>query len=429
MSRMFTLSPGLKAAAVAALTLLLMVPIALVGDLIDERRHRADEAEASIAQQWGRAQTLAAAYVVAEVPNKPTARDAAFVATSEPHVLLPERIEVDGVVHAERRARGLFEVPVYRAELRVRATFAAADLAALRKRAGAAPALRLAFSDARGLRALDTVSVDGAATRPNAIGPELGGLTALGLALPQHDRDVELAYTMSLAGIGRLSILPLGRTSRVTIKGDWPHPSFSGAYLPGERRVDEAGFEAHWQVLELARELPQTAPLARYCDDGLDASAFGVTLYQPASVYQQADRSTKYGVLMVALIFIAMFLFEILTGTPLHPLQYLLVGLTLATFYLLLLALSEHAGFAPAYLVAAAIAVAMVGGYAAAILGSRRRALALAGLQSAAYGVFFALVRSEDHALLMGALVLAAALATVMWLTRRTDWYALGARE
>jgi inner membrane protein len=426
MARFDGYSPGLKAAALGVLALVLLVPIALVGDLIRERSERAHEAEATIARQWGRAQTLAPAYLVADVPTRQWQNGGWLVAPA-PHALFPDRVDVDGVLHTELRTRGMFEVPVYRAELTVTARFAAAEVAALRDSAEGALAFRFGVSDPVGLREVRALKVDGRELAATPSGRELGSLRGLGATLADAAGDVEVTYALTLAGVGTLDVLPLARTTRVSLRGGWPHPSFSGAFLPTQREVRRDGFAATWQVLELGREYPQTGPLSGYDDATLAASVFGTALYLPANVYQQNERSSKYGVLMVALMFVAMFLFEILAGIRLHPLQYLLVGFALATFYVLLLALSEHAGFARAYLAAASASVAIVGGYAAAILQSRRRAGVLAGLQASAYGVFFVLVRSEDYALLMGALVLTVALAAIMWLTRRMDWYGLAA--
>jgi inner membrane protein len=156
-------------------------------------------------------------------------------------------------------------------------------------------------------------------------------------------------------------------------------------------------------------------------------SAFGVSLVRPANAYQQNVRAGKYGVLFIALTFIAFFLFEVLRGMRVHPVQYLLVGLALCTFYVVLLALSEQVGFGPAYALAAAATVVMVGGYAAAALAQRRAGLVLGGLLSVIYGLLYGLVCSEDYALLMGALALLFAVAAMMALTRSVDWYAMGA--
>jgi inner membrane protein len=419
-------SPGLKAIALGLLVLVLMIPLLQVRGLIDERQGRAYEAGQSIAFQWGQAQTLAPAYIVADVPRR-YETDSGFRIASEPEVVLPDSVEIEGELTPEVRSRGMFDVPVYVATLQVRARFVAADIDALRARSesGKPLALRLALSDPRGLREFGTVEVSGTPTRVAAVGPDFAGLLAFGTTFGESGGDLEVAYSMRIAGARELRALPLGRTTSVRMRGAWGDPSFLGAYLPAERTVTPERFDARWQILEFSRDFAQQGPMSMFAGITADAASFGVGLFQPADVYQQNERSGKYGILVVALLFIALFLFEFLANVTLHPLQYLLIGLALATFYLVLLALSEHIGFGLAYLVAAVAAVALVGAYTAAALRSRNRGLAVAGLQAAAYGVFYVLVRSEDYALLMGATVLFAALAAVMWLTRKTDWYAL----
>jgi inner membrane protein len=417
-------SPAIKMVALGFLLLVLLIPLLQVQGLIDERRGRAQEAESSIAAQWGQAQTLATPWLLADFPTTTRMADGSFVAQRQWRVLLADDAEVATTLVPEIRYRGMFEVPVYTAKTKIAARFARDDVAEFLAGADAetSVALRIGMSDARGLRALDRWEIDGTAVRPAAASRELAGLASIGhaLARAQLDRDVAVDIDLTLAGVRELRVLPFARNTRVAAESAWPNPSFLGAYLPAERTIGEAGFRATWQVLELNRDYGQSFGL--HDAGSVIESGFGVELYTPADVYQQNERSGKYGILMVALVFVALFLFEIIAGVTLHPVQYLLIGLALALFYLLLLALSEHFGFAVAYLVAAGAAVALVATYARAVLGSWRRAGAVAALQASAYGVFFVLVRSEDHALLLGATTLFAALALLMYLTRRFDW-------
>jgi Inner membrane protein involved in colicin E2 resistance len=150
-----------------------------------------------------------------------------------------------------------------------------------------------------------------------------------------------------------------------------------------------------------------------------------VTVATPADQYQLTDRAIKYAILLISLTFMAFFVFETLTGLRLHPMQYLLVGLSLVLFYLVLLALSEHAGFTPAWIIASLVGALMNSVYLQAVLKSWKRSgmfvLALLGLDV----VMWFLLRSEDSALLLGSAVLAMALFAVMYLTRHFDWYSL----
>jgi len=155
----------------------------------------------------------------------------------------------------------------------------------------------------------------------------------------------------------------------------------------------------------------------------LSESSFGVGLFQSVDVYQRAERAVKYAVLFIALTFLTLFAWEQVTRNRLHPLQYLLVGLALSMFYLLLIALSEHIAFVIAYVVAAASLVMLIGTYIAGALRSSRRGLVAGGAMSLIYGLLYMLVLSEDYSLLLGAIILFVALAAVMLATRRFDWY------
>jgi inner membrane protein len=55
-----------------------------------------------------------------------------------------------------------------------------------------------------------------------------------------------------------------------------------------------------------------------------------VAFLEPVNIYLQSERAVKYGFLFVGLTFGAFFLFELLKGLRIHPVQYFLVGLALA---------------------------------------------------------------------------------------------------
>ncbi|HSB36483.1 MAG TPA: cell envelope integrity protein CreD, partial [Thermoanaerobaculia bacterium] len=349
---------------------------------------------------------------------------------------LPSALKVDGTLATERRRRGLFEAVLYRAQLTLSGTFAPPDLKAL----GIRPedvlwekaTLSAGVSDARGVKDASRLLW---AEQPISLGPgtaERGvakpGVSAAVPLSPDASEPTPFTLSLTLAGSESLFVAPAGAVTTVRLSSPWPTPGFGGAFLPDSRDVSAAGFTAAWAVSALGRGTAQewrsdggTAGLRR---EGLEKSAFGVTLVVPADGYQQTTRALKYGILFIALTYLAFFLFEVFGGTRTHPLQLLFVGLALALFYLLLLSLSEHTGFARAYLVAATATVACVGGYAAAILGARGRAAALAAGLLGLYGTLFVLLSLEDYALLLGSIVLFAILASVMYLTRHVDWSA-----
>ncbi len=224
-------------------------------------------------------------------------------------------------------------------------------------------------------------------------------------------------------------MLPLGSVTTVSLSSDWPHPSFQGAFLPVERNITDQGFQARWQVLELNRSYGQLWQEGEVSEGALAQSAFGVSLFQPVDIYQRGERAVKYAVLFIALTFLTFFAWEQVTRNRLHPLQYLLVGLALSMFYLLLIALSEHIAFAMAYVVAAAALVLLIGLYLAGALHSSRRGVIAGGAMTMVYGLLYMLVLSEDYSLLLGSIILFVALAAVMLATRRIDWYQLKPAE
>jgi inner membrane protein len=330
----------------------------------------------------------------------------------------------------EVRRYGIYDTPVYTATMHLRARFESDDLAGLIPTANGAVhpdrvELRVPLTDVRGLREVGRILVNGTERKPIP-GAALAGMKSIAVALPVEALDAPIVVEMDLvvAGTEQIQFLPLARTTVLKVDAAWGDPSFIGAFLPASRTVEDERFSAQWQVLELNRGYGQRWQESDVVANGsLAQSAFGVTLYQPAGVYQRNERAGKYGVLFIALSFVAFFLFEVLGRLRVHPVQYLLVGLALTTFYLVLLALSEQIGFSLAYAAAAGAVVLMVGGYAAAVLSTRRGGAMLGACLAVVYALLYGLVVSEQYSLLIGAVTLLAVVALLMFLTRKVDWY------
>ncbi len=231
---------------------------------------------------------------------------------------------------------------------------------------------------------------------------------------------------LQLNGADSLRISPLGDTTKVTMNSTWPSPSFVGNYLPEHREVSDSGFSAAWQVSSLGRSLPSQWTGKTAIKGNKQQMSFGVDFYQPVSLYRLSLRAAKCAVLFIGLTFVAYFLFEVMAGLRLHPLQYLLVGFANALFYLLLLSLAEHIGFGWAYLASSGASISLVAGYSVAILGRESRGLLMAIILAGLYSFLYMTLKAETYALLAGALGLWITLAIIMFLTRRIDWYAQG---
>lgn len=440
-----------KIAALAAVGMLLLFGLSQIENVVFDRQVHRSAAAHSVAQSLAGPQTLVGPLVHSAcveswdetvgtgAERRTEERRREFLLTAP-----PERLQVQSAALMQERARGLHKVNAY--TLKAHLTAQWPDLAALRPEGTVrgsrmqcgAPVLMLAVQDARGIRAAQ-VDVDGSAQvlRPGTFHPVYArGLhTALPEGLRHREGVLTAALDLELVGTERLAIVPLGGTTEVQMQSTWPHPSFAGRFLPSEREVGDGGFTARWRLSSLATTAQQDIAKGRaVCDapgDGGDrcADSFSVAFVDPVNPYTLSDRATKYGVLFIALTFVAVGLFELMQRLRVHPVQYLLVGSALCSFFLLLVSLSEHLPFGLSYALAAGACVLLLGYYASHMLGGRWRGLPFGAGIALLYGLLYVLLQLEQTALVVGAVALFAVLAAVMVLTRKVDWYGLAARR
>lgn len=410
------------------LVLILQIPVALIAQAINERRATRDAAFADVTRTWGAAQEIAGPILTVPVVERWVDVKKEAHERTTLHRFLPRALSIRGRASTEVRRRGIFDVPLYTAQLHVEATFALPEAAQIARHGEEVmwrnATLAYGISDPKAIRA-----VSGIAWEPGAGDDDLlsAGLHA---ALPAtHPGPASFAFDLTLGGSSRLVMVPAGDETVVTLASSWPDPSFDGASLPMERRVSSSGFDATWRVLNLARNFP-----SRWIDQQVDhsrlsASAFGVSFLSPVDTYRTNERAVKYQLLFLGLTFLCFTLIELLAALRVHPVQYLLVGLALCLFYLLLLSLSEQLGFSRAYAIASIAVIGLITAYVRAVLSTTLHALVIGGFLSALYGFLFVLLQIQDYALLVGSVGLFAVLGAVMWLTRRIDWYALAANR
>jgi inner membrane protein len=436
----------IKTVVVALLALLLLVPIAMIRDLIGERQMRRDQAVSEIALGWGGRQIVTGPYVLVRYTRKWT-EVVKEIEGGKPRERRTEhaesgliRLPVDAVswsitAEATQKARGIHKARLYTGRLQangritIPARFGVTDRQS-RYEWGSARFV-VGIADPRGIRNAAPL-VFGESGHEFAPGPGdttlASGVHAELQALNvQEARTHEFSLAIELAGAEAFAVAPLAKDTAVALRADWPHPSFFGPFLPVSHDIRADGFTASWKVSQYAA---QGANRLRECTSGricpqLVDQVLGVSFIEPIGVYQQLDRASKYGFLFVGLKFAAFFLFELLKRLAIHPIQYGLVGLAIAMFFLLLTALSEHVAFASAYLAATIACVGLVTFYVVRVLRSTVLGLAFGGGLAALHGALYTLLKAEDHALLGGSVLLFALLAGVMVLTRRVDWYRL----
>ncbi len=446
--------PIVKLATTALVAILLAIPLFMVWLLIYDRQEESRTAQTSISEGWGGAQVLAGPLLV--IPYRAAVEEATTIDGEvetrlidrwEQRTIAPEAVEIATALTPERRSRSIYEAIVYAATVEGGARFTLPpDL----ERSGIDPSrldlsraeLRFGVSDPRGLGANPRVTAGAGALRLEPGGGTgatggagfFAGLDATALL----NGPLEIRFAFDLRGNRSLALAPHAGDTKWTVRSQWPHPSFGGAFLPADRAVREDGFEAAYRIgnLALGRTLvsdgaaPAAPPppaggppaLVRGPADAPAAATAQIELVQPVDLYSQVDRATKYGFLFIGFTFLAFLLFDIVGGVRVSPVEYLLVGAGLVLFFVLLLAFAEVTGFAAAYVVAGTAITGLVSTYSAAVLKSRRRAAVVAALLGALYATLYLLLSLEAYSLLIGSLLLFAALAATMYLTRNLSW-------
>ncbi len=416
--------------------LLLQIPIGMIGSQVYERQMTRDQAFEDITGKWGRQQTIAGPRLVVpyyEINSWENPKGVIEKVKQVRHaVFLPEALNVDIRVENESRYRGLFEVPVYHASIELDGTFTRPDLAHWGIDAALIiwdkAQLAVGIADARAIQGQVQLEWNGRAHKfePGAgkVDPDASGLHVPLLDLGQAEA-FDFRVSLALNGSAGLFVAPMAEQTRLSIQSDWPHPSFDGYRLPNHREIGESGFGASWSISHISRNYPQQWLDREVSDKKIGASVVGVDFVAPVDNYRMVERSIKYAVLFLLLTFVAIWLFEVIARVRVHLMQYLLLGLAMCLFYLLLLALSEHIGFVWAYVIASVAVVLKIGLYAKAVLKTTKRAALIGGGIAAMYLYLFSLLHEQSYSMLSGAIGVFLVLASAMYVTRNIDWYTL----
>lgn len=416
-----------KLLALAVMAILLIVALTRIEWKVRERQATRDAAVASIASQYAESQQFSGPLLwlqCSEVRKRETV-DCSYS-------IRPDQLSGKGQLVVSERYRGIYKARTYLASLRMEAAFKPAQLELKPNQTLKAAYWVFGVSDPRGLKRIDIRDQHGSAlaAHPGTAGSLLAKGFHIPVPLKDLDRAQSLVADIELAGSGGFEWVPIAENNDFQLHSAWPHPSFSGLYLPETRNINARGFDAHWRINAFAADGDHVLEKASQPYNGERSEWFshslGVTLVDPVDAYVQSDRAIRYGFLFILLTLGGFFLFELLKRKTLHPLQYLLIGFAVVVFFLLLLALSEHTGFLVAYLIAGAACTLMIALYGRTLLGSWKASVVLGLGYGGLFGGLYQLLASEDHALLMGAWLTFLVLAATMYLTRRLDWTETG---
>ncbi|VAW61577.1 Inner membrane protein CreD [hydrothermal vent metagenome] len=438
-------SSSIKLITIIFITLTMLIPVSMVKSTIFERSQLRHQAESSISDRWGSSQQISAPVLVLPYKKKiledistqngwlnPNNKQPAKKISYVNHIayLLADKVNINTKMTTETRYLGIYEMPVYVSKISITGNFSQKDFKKLDKQYPnidwEQATLMLPVEDVRGIKSISKLAI--AQKKADFIPAShhlfsISGIEAGINLLDKTHADVHFSFDFSLSGSQQLSYLPLARTSHISLISDWSSPSFTGSYLPTKREITDSGFSASWTILGLNRSFGQMWTDNTVDEGKIVQSAFGMSLYQPADVYQQNTRSVKYAALFIALTFMAFFLFEIFFGLNIHPMQYFFIGGSLSTFYLLLLAMSEHLHFSVAYLISSLAITLLMSTYSMTILKQKFRGMIIGLVTAVIYGFLYFLIQSEQNSLLFGAIGFFSALSTMMYLTRNIDWY------
>ena len=453
-------SAGLKLILICALVLLMAIPAMFIGAISYERSSAEKQVTQDVSRRYGGQQTIIGP--ILSVPyEKRLAND---TIQSGHYILYPDKGQADfKSVTVETKTQSLYKVPVYTASGNLYSTFEnpieklkdtgfnlrleeARFLISISDLRGLKSDMRLRGPDGKtvlfepaqetdlsrqytpavygqnsdGTRIITKAAIP--ARRHNALARFGQWLSVPAASFLAGDGTVSVSAELNLSGAQSLSIPPFAKSTEVVIASNWPDPGFQGEFTPTDRAISKDGFTANWTMPYLSRGI-RGQGRSDVVMSNLAQNMVRVKFVNTDNPYQTVNRALKYSVLFIGLVFLAYFLFEIVVGTPVHPAQYILIGLAQAIFYLLLLAFAERVGFVPAFFISAVLTVSITSAYAGTVFGGRSYIWKAGSVFAIVYGLLFVLMRIEDFALMIGALASFVAIAATMYLTRDLDWY------
>ena len=444
----------IKLFSIGLLILILLIPSAWIESLIYERQQRADQVIDEVTDKWSGSQTIAGPVLI--IPYKKQevidrGKDGKEIReVVEKAFFLPDQLDVNGNLSPQILHRGIFDAVVYESLTKINARFTRPDFKTL-----SIPEemvmwneayMVFGITDLRGIS--DTLTFMAgdqylAAEPSNNIGvavrksnkpnlseyeyekPSLPDATGNGILARLNWENAEsfagdISIKLKLKGSRRLDFIPAGKTTSVKLTGTWNNPSFDGEFLPDSREITESGFSATWKILHFNRPFSQ-----QWIENNqeLNGADFGVKLLIPVDQYQKSIRTSKYGVLIILLTFMALFLVEITQKIRIHPFQYILIGAALIIYYTLLLSFSEHFGYNLAYVISSAATVALITAYATTFFRNSKLAILFCVLLIIFYTFIYVIILQQDFSLLLGSIGLFIIVGTLMYFSRKVNWY------
>lgn len=414
-----------KIVIVVVLTLLMLIPIGMVKSLIQEREGNKLAEQTEMSNRWGGRQLLTGPVLV--LPLKKDINEKGIASSFIYY--LPDEYKVTGDIKPEERTRGIQKILSYQSAMHFEGKFVSPDCSKLAIDQSAIlwdeAYVVMGISNLQGVKNKIVFNLNGS---PQEILANVGDndliRSGVMVKMPLSSADMVKSYNFDfdlvLNGTDGLHFLPIGKQTSVHLKSTWKSVAYTGDYVPTEKSDIKDGIDTQWDIFDYNRSYTQ---MWVGKNDSFGSNKLGLDLLLPVDHYQKTMRAVKYAIMFIALTFLVFFMVELLSKKRIHPVQYLLVSFALILFYSLLLALSEHIGFDWSYLVSALAIVLLITAYSHSIFKSKKETVFMGIFLSGLYLFLYVVIQLEDMALLLGSIGLFIALATVMFVSRKVDWY------
>jgi inner membrane protein len=441
----------IKAIIMGIMVVVLLIPTLFISSLVEEREKRQATVVQEVCSKWANEQTIGTPFI--HVPyNENIKVENKEQVVSRDLFLLPQNLNVQGNLIPEVRPRSIYKVYLYKSSLQIQGNFTPnlpTDVS-IEQIDFSKAKLCFLLNDIKGIDEKLVIQFNGAnydfapglpfastfnkwVDAPKIVADEYrttesttSNIKAEGLSVSipftkeMLGKALDFSLVAKINGSENLRFLPLAANSKFSLKSSWANPKFDGNKVPSERVVNDSGFAATWNFN--SANLPFGTVLKEFIVQP-STFAFGVSMVQPADHYSKTNRCIKYAILFIGLSFALFFIIELMQKKPLHPVQYILVGVALLVFFTLLLSISEFLIFDYAYAIAATATVLLISLYAKAHFKRFSIALIFGSFIGALYTFIFVLIRLEDTALLVGSIGLFVILSIAMYTSRKINWY------
>ncbi len=429
---------------VGFLILILLIPLSYINSLITERSFRQQDVVNEINDKWGNnvllyGPILKLPYNTYSQTSTFNEKTKTYLKETQTHInyayIFPESLDADVTVNSKTLNRGNFESAVFTTNMAFKGHFIPTDLADKGIKTDAIiwdkASVIFKTSNLKGIKSEMILKLnDNRYTFQTNYSddqqPNDGHLDTLESGFlkiddAQNQGNSEFSMAMSFNGSKQIELIPVGKTTTMSMASNWPDPSFIGNYLPNDesKTISKDGFEAHWSVLHINRAFSQQH-LNKI--PNLNEFAFGTKFMVMVDEYQKSERSAKYGFLVIGLTFLIFFLMQTMSKINIHPFQYLMIGIALTMFYTLLVSISEHSNFLKAYLIAGISVITLIALYSKSILTNWKFPMFIGASLTALYTFIYVIIQLENYALLVGSIGLFLILAIVMFISRKIDW-------